>query len=199
MVADKWLVVGLGNPGLQYAKTRHNVGFMLIHSLAERLMLPGKEEKNFKAMMAKGKAWGRSVILAEPLTFMNLSGESVQKILAYFDIPPENMVVVYDDIDLPFGEIRLRGSGSAGTHNGMKSIIQSLGGNKAFPRLRIGIGNPGVPVLKNFVLSKFSKSELDALDSSILPTAQQSLEILVTDSLLSAQDKFNNKDLIGKN
>ncbi len=151
------LIVGLGNPGPQYAETRHNVGFQFVDYLAGKHGLSFSTFR-FNAHLAFGKVKGQEVVLAKPLTFMNLSGQAVKPLLKSLGTSPENLLVVYDDMDLPLGAIRLRPKGGAGGHRGMQSIIDALG-RQDFPRLRFGIGRParGDPV--DYVLGEFSEEE----------------------------------------
>lgn len=150
------LIVGLGNPGSEYAKTRHNVGFMIIDTLGSNWKL----DKKFQAELSETTINNQKVLLAKPQTFMNLSGEAVQKIAGFYKIDPADVIVIYDDIDLQFGKLRVRHGGGSGGHNGIKSIFQHLG--DGFIRFRVGVGNE---TLKNpiatdkFVLAPFSSEE----------------------------------------
>ena len=158
------LVVGLGNPGADYANTRHNVGFLVVDKLAADADEPFEHSKRWVADVAR---FGQGRYLAKPQTFMNLSGEAVAKIAHFYRIEPSEILVIYDDIALPLGRLRIRGKGSAGGHNGMKSIIQHLG-TDAFPRLRVGIGNEDLPgAMVDHVLGKFSKSERSELEKAV--------------------------------
>ncbi len=158
------LIVGLGNPGKQYETSRHNVGFMALETLRGRLKFPDfRDESKFKAEVSRGEFNGEKLILARPQTFMNLSGEAVQGLKSFYKLADEEVWVIYDDIDLPLGTLRIRESGSAGTHNGMKSIIQALA-SELFPRFRLGIESRGTvsPVqqdLSSFVLEAFRNEE----------------------------------------
>ena len=159
-MSEQFLIVGLGNPGKQYELTRHNIGFMVLEALSRRAGIVGKQESRFNALVGSGRHNGRKLILAQPLTFMNLSGEAVSKLLQYYDIPLERLLVIYDDVALPFGKIRLRPGGSDAGQKGMKSIISCLGGNKEFPRLRLGVGAPPPRMaLPDYVLGKFPEAE----------------------------------------
>lgn len=149
-----WLVVGLGNPGDKYTYTWHNCGFLTSEVLAQRNDIKVTKAK-YKGYYGKGKIAGEDAIILRPQTFMNLSGESVIEAAKFFKIPPSNIIVVYDDIDIPVGKIRVRPSGSAGTHNGMKSVIQHLG-TQDFPRVRIGCG----PVPEKWALVDFVLAEI---------------------------------------
>ena len=156
------LIVGLGNPGREYAGNRHNVGFQCLDRLAAAWGLSFSRRKH-KSLLAEGQLAGRRVILAKPQTFMNLSGQAVERLVRFYQLPPENILVIYDDLDLPMGKIRLRPKGGSGGHRGMKSIIEHLGTDN-FPRLRVGIGRPthGDPV--DYVLSDFTSDQRIAME-----------------------------------
>ncbi len=159
------LIVGLGNPDKKYDGTYHNVGFMVIDKLLEKLGINLKEEA-CRAKFASFYKNGEKVIIAKPMTYMNLSGEAVIALSSRFKIPANEIIVVYDDIDLPVGEIRIRKSGSAGTHNGMRNIVSKLGGTD-FPRIRVGIGKPQPPMqLVDYVLSHIKGENKMKLDKS---------------------------------
>ena len=184
---DKFLIVGLGNPDKKYVNTRHNVGFEMINVLANYANIKVNKIK-CKALIGEGKIGGISVILAKPQTYMNLSGESVLELCNYFKIPIENIIVMYDDISLDVGKIRIRQKGSAGGHNGMKNIIYLLKSDE-FLRIRIGIGSP-VGDLADYVLSNFSKEETKIL----LDTAKNVpdiIELAVKGKSLMAMNKYN--------
>lgn len=153
-----FLFVGLGNPGLQYEMTRHNMGYLVVQAFAYRLKWFLKEDRRFNANVVKGNVENQTIHLLLPLTYMNLSGNSVRRYIDYFKIPIENLIIVTDDIALPFGQLRLRNMGSAGGHNGLKSIESCLG-TSHYKRLRIGIGHPGEKMLANYVLETFSQIE----------------------------------------
>jgi len=182
------LIVGLGNPGRKYARNRHNVGFMIIDRLAQQHNLNFARQKG-KAKIAQGNIGGRRVTLAKPLTYMNLSGESVSKLARFFKIPPERLLVIRDDLDLPLAHLRLRPGGGSGGHKGMKSIIEQLG-TQSFPRLRIGIGRPlhGDPV--DFVLQDFSAEEWIDIDRSI-DRAVEAIEHWLAHGIDAAMNLFN--------
>ena len=158
------LVVGLGNPGSKYRETRHNVGFMAIDLMAKELGLTFSEERTFKAEVASTFLNGEKVYFVKPTTFMNLSGLAVRALLAYYNIPMEDFIVIYDDLDMEVGKLRFRQKGSAGGHNGIKSIISSLG-TQSFPRLKVGIGSVKKDEVIDYVLGKFSKKEMEILDN----------------------------------
>lgn len=158
-----YLIVGLGNPGKKYERTRHNAGFDAIEILANRLSIKVSKLR-CKALTGEGFVGGEKLVLAMPQTYMNLSGEAVSALMHYFDVPPERLIVIYDDIDLDVGRLRVRGKGSAGTHNGMKSIIYHLETDE-FPRVRVGVGKPQNERmdLADFVLSNYAKDEREAM------------------------------------
>lgn len=159
-----WLIVGLGNPGKKYQGTRHNVGFEMVDALAEAEGI-SMNTVNFKALFGKGVIGNIPIMLAKPQTFMNASGESVGQIVSFYKIPLKQVLVIYDDLDLPFGKLRLLPKGGHGGHNGMRSIIDRLKGSRDFPRLRIGIGRPpGKMDTANYVLRQFNKQEQEELD-----------------------------------
>ncbi|MEB6551002.1 aminoacyl-tRNA hydrolase [Heyndrickxia sporothermodurans] len=164
------LIVGLGNPGPQYDRTRHNIGFEVIDELAKRFHTPLNQTK-FKGLYALVNNYGEKFILLKPLTYMNLSGESIRPLMDYYNISIEDLVVIFDDMDLPVGKIRLRQKGSAGGHNGIKSTIAHLG-TQNFNRIRIGINRPenGMSV-PDYVLGKFRKDEWEVVQTTIQKSA----------------------------
>ena len=187
-----YIVVGLGNPTMQYEGTKHNVGFDTIDFLVDEYRVPSSGVKH-KAMYGKGVIAGQKVILAKPLTYMNLSGESVAELVNYYKIDPEEeLVVIYDDINLAPGYIRVRKKGSAGGHNGIKNIIAQLGSDK-FKRIRVGVGEkPKNWDLADYVLSPFSKEERTQVDEAIRHAAD-ALEMILQDDIDSAMNKYNKK------
>ncbi|MCT2534313.1 aminoacyl-tRNA hydrolase [Aquibacillus koreensis] len=159
-------IVGLGNPGRKYAKTRHNIGFMVIDEMAKRYKWK-LNKKKFNGIYAIEAIGTEKVLLLEPQTFMNLSGESLQPLIDFYDIAIEDIVVIYDDLDLPPGKIRLRQKGGHGGHNGIRSIIDQLG-TKEFKRIRVGIGRPQAPIsVTDYVLGKFSDEDTEEIENSI--------------------------------
>lgn len=185
------LIVGLGNPGKQYENTRHNIGFKVIDELAERWNAPLNQMK-FNGMYATVHRPEGKVLLLKPLTYMNLSGESVRPVMDYFDIDQEDIVILYDDLDLPPGQLRLRQKGSAGGHNGMKSLIQHLG-TQEFNRIRIGIGRPsGGMKVPDYVLSNFNTDESAIIRESILKSAD-ACEAWLKQTFLSVMNDFNSQ------
>ncbi|MBP3295602.1 MAG: aminoacyl-tRNA hydrolase [Lachnospiraceae bacterium] len=185
-----YIIVGLGNPGKKYAGTRHNMGFAVIERLAERHRIAASEEK-LKAVYGKGVIAGQKVVLAEPQTFMNLSGESVRALVDYFKVDPENeLIVIYDDISLAPGQLRVRPKGSAGGHNGIKNIIQMLGGD-VFPRVRVGIGEkPKGWDLADYVLGYPGDADKKLLDETF-DRAADAVEMILTDGVDAAMNRFN--------
>jgi len=158
-----WVLAGLGNPGQEYARTRHNAGFMVVESIASDIGAEWKLETRFEARVAEGRLGGDRLILVEPLTYMNLSGRAVQKVLGYHKVTPERLLVVYDDLAIPLGDVRVRATGSAGGHNGISSMIQCLA-SQAFGRVRVGIGPlPSGRRMNDFVLGAFTTTERDDL------------------------------------
>lgn len=175
---ESWLIVGLGNPGKEYANTRHNAGFCAIDSLADSLGCKINKGK-FQGLYGQVTYRGKKLFLLKPQTYMNLSGRSVLQMSAYYNIPPERIIVLFDDISLEPGRLRVRPDGSAGGHNGIKSIIQELG-SQEFPRVKIGVGvkpNPDQD-LADWVLSGFTASERKALDAAIGPAGEAALCII---------------------
>lgn len=184
-----FLVVGLGNPGSQYEFTKHNVGFLTVDYLAEKLNIKINKLK-FRGLFAKEKIENEDVVLLKPQTYMNLSGESVRDFANFFKIPPENIIVVVDDVDLPMGKIRIRKKGSAGTHNGMKSIIYQLQSDN-FIRIKVGIEREDrKDDLADYVLKGFSKDEVPIMEESMERAAKAVLEILKKGPDV-AMNKFN--------
>ena len=187
------IISGLGNPGPEYGNTRHNVGWMAVDAFAKKFRIDiDKHEKN--AMTGTGRAAGGSVMVAKPLTYMNLSGDAVKSLVNAYAESLDDLIVVYDDIDLPLGKLRIRQSGSAGTHNGMRSIVSSLGGEK-FARLRIGIG--GVDSsgrLRDYVLGEFTPDERPAVQKAI-ERSVDALLLFVRGDLKRAMSEFNRDEV----
>ena len=184
-----YVVVGLGNPGKQYDKTRHNVGFDVLYILAEEYGISVSKIKH-KALIGEGRVGTEKVLLVKPQTYMNLSGETLIDIYNYYKVHPENIVVIYDDIDLDIGKIRIRKKGSAGTHNGMRSIIKCLGLSD-FPRIRVGVSKPMKGQdLADFVLSRFRKEEADDLATG-LDKAYRAVDCMIRENIDMAMNKYN--------
>ena len=188
--SENWLIVGLGNPGREYEKTRHNCGFRAVDILADQL--GAKIDKlKFQGLYAQVNYQGRKLFLLKPQTYMNLSGRSVLQLSAYFNIPPQQIIVLFDDISLEPGRLRIRANGSAGGHNGIKSIIQEVG-SQEFPRIKIGVGakpNPNYD-LADWVLSTFSANEEKALAVSLDNAAKAALAI-IDHGVPEAANRFN--------
>jgi PTH1 family peptidyl-tRNA hydrolase len=189
------LIIGLGNPGKEYENTRHNVGFKCVDLLCEKLSAPPFAlQKKFDALVTEVDYKGEKILLAKPQTFMNASGDSVQKLFNFYHCEHGDLWIIYDDIDLELGKIRVRPNGSPGSHNGMKSTVSSLGFN-GFPRIRIGIESRGVLAPKeqeisSFVLHAFSKEE-DVLARNAIKNASEALLTGLTEGVKTAQEKYN--------
>jgi len=183
-----YLIAGLGNPGLSYKKTRHNAGFLALDRLAEQARISVKQ-KRFSALTGEGVITGQKVLLQKPQTYMNLSGNAVAGALRYYQIPPERLIVLYDDIAIPAGAIRVRGHGSGGSHNGMRHIIACLG-TEAFPRVRIGIGQDESLMLRDYVLKRPGKDER-ALLNEAYEHAAEAVTLILEGKLEAAQAKYN--------
>lgn len=183
------LIVGLGNPGLKYRKSRHNVGFMFCDELIKSCKIKASLEKKFKAFIAKTIINGEEVIIIEPVTYMNLSGEAVKLVKDYYNIDYNDILVIYDDLDLPVGKIRIRPNGSSGGHKGMKSIIDNLQTSE-IKRVRIGIGECAREDVIDYVLSKFNKDDYNL----ILDATYKSYDIVssfISDSFDNFMSKYN--------
>ncbi len=182
-----YLVVGLGNPGPKYARNRHNLGFMVVERIAQAAGADFRDK--FKARWAKVRLGGDEIVLLMPQTYMNLSGESVQPAMRFFKVPLEEVLVIHDEIDLPFPTLRLKRGGGVAGHNGLRSIVQQCGGPD-FLRLRMGVGRPPRGTTENWVLSDF-----DAVESATLPdvlhAATRAVETLVKDGPTAAMNAFN--------
>ncbi|MDO4564420.1 MAG: aminoacyl-tRNA hydrolase [Clostridia bacterium] len=183
-----FIIAGLGNPGLSYKKSRHNAGFMALDELAAKAGIKIKQ-KGFSSLYGEGAIGGERVLLLKPQTYMNLSGDAVQQAVHFYRLPLDRLIVIYDDIDLQVGALRIRARGSAGTHKGMKSIISCVGSD-AFPRIRIGVGRDDSLVLKDYVLKKPSRQELELLNPAF-KNAAEAARLIVSGSLEEAQARFN--------
>ncbi len=182
------LIVGLGNPGTRYAHSRHNVGFMIVERFAHAHGL-GFARRRFNAELAEGEIDGMRTMVAKPQTFMNLSGEAVGKLFKFYKIAPHDLIVVYDDLDLPLGKMRMRPKGSAGGHHGMESIIARIG-TSDFPRLRVGIGRPNPDADIDHVLSNFEGDERKLMDETFARAAD-AIDAWLADGINAAMNKFN--------
>ena len=185
------LIVGLGNPGKGYEGTRHNIGFAFLRALAEREGLRFKKEASFKGSIAEGQIGEDPVLLLLPLTFMNLSGESVALVMRYFQIDLSRLIVVVDDVALPLGQLRIRINSGSGGHNGLKSIEESLQTNR-YPRLRMGVGDRNEGELADHVLSRFTQEE-EKLLPDVLERAIQAVKIWLDQGITSAMNFANPK------
>lgn len=186
-----YIIVGLGNPGKQYEHTRHNVGFEVIDRLAEKHDISMTERKH-RAFCGKGLIGGQKVMLVKPQTFMNLSGESVKSAVDFYQIGMDGLIVVYDDVSLSPGQLRIRRAGSAGGHNGIKNIIAQLG-TQAFPRVKVGVGEkPERMDLADYVLSHFSKGEWEMMEEAFKEAAD-AVEVMIADGVDAAMNRFNAK------
>ena len=186
----EYLIVGLGNPGLQYEKTRHNAGFMAVDALTERLGIKTDKYK-FHAKIAEAAVSGRKCIIMKPETYMNNSGEAVEEARAFYKLDIDHIIVIYDDISLEPGQMRIRRKGSDGGHNGVKSIIH-LTGEDTFPRIKIGVGKKPHPKfdLADWVLSRFSEQDQEKIDG-VCKNACDSIELMVSGDIDGAMNKFN--------
>ncbi len=183
------LIAGLGNPGDGYKHTRHNVGFETLDKLAYDFNIAVKRRR-FRSVLGEGKIAGRQVLLVKPQTYMNLSGEAVRAVMQFYKLPPSDLIVVCDDVNLPAGEVRVRERGSSGGQKGMKNIIENLG-TEEFVRVRIGIGaKPDGWDLADYVLSKFKKEEWDDMVAGITK-AGDAVETCLRDGIVAAMNRFN--------
>ncbi|WML46439.1 aminoacyl-tRNA hydrolase [Neobacillus sp. PS3-40] len=183
------LIVGLGNPGRQYEQTRHNIGFEVIDRLSDQFGIPLNQSK-LKGFYGIGFYKGEKILLLKPLTYMNLSGESIRAIMDYYQIDMENFLVVFDDLDLPVGKIRLRQKGSAGGHNGIKSTISHLG-TQQFNRIRVGIDRPVSGMnIADYVLGRFQKEEQVEIQEAVKKSAE-ACESWLTNPFLQVMNEFN--------
>jgi PTH1 family peptidyl-tRNA hydrolase len=185
----EYLVAGLGNPGDRYAQTRHNIGFMVVDRLA--MMHGGSWRSEHQALTCRLVIANRAVLLAKPQTFMNNSGSAVRSLASWYRVPPEHVVVVSDDLDLPVGRLRVRARGSAGGHNGLRSIIAELG-SQEFPRIRLGIGRPATGEAIEWVLSPFMAGE-QALVTEMIDAAVEAVETVVQEDVVAAMNRCNGK------
>ena len=184
------LIVGLGNPGSEYRETRHNVGFMVADALVDRWRVSDQWREKFEALLIKTTVGEESVILAKPLTFMNLSGQAVAGLAGFYKIEPADVFIVTDDVALPVGRLRARREGGAGGHNGLKSIIQSFG-TQAFPRMRVGVGRgDSRRDLADHVLGRFEADERDIVSAAVLRAADAT-EVFVSDGIERVMNVFN--------
>lgn len=185
---DKFLIAGLGNPGIRYRKTRHNMGFMAIDYVSEKFSVKVKKLR-CRALTGEFNMDGAKIILAKPQTYMNASGESIRDLLEYYKLSPENLVIIYDDMDIPLGKVRIRKKGGSGTHNGMKSILYNLQ-TEEFARIRIGISANNEENTIRYVLSRFSRDQKQDAFTGI-ENAAMATEELIKSGINAAMNKYN--------
>lgn len=195
-VFQDFLLVGLGNPGLQYEKTRHNIGFLIIKEWAKRREWVLKQDRRFNALAAKGVVEGKNIHLLLPLTYMNLSGTAVKRYLDYYKLPVNSLVVVADDVALPYGRLRLKPSGSAGGHNGLKNLQEMLG-TLHYTRLRVGVGQPKEKNLVDHVLGCFEGQELEELPT-VIDAGVKVLDRLLKETLAQVMSTVNTNSSLAK-
>ncbi len=184
------VIAGLGNPGRKYENTRHNMGFLTIDRIAEKNDIKVNKIKH-RALVGDGFISGRKVLLVKPQTYMNLSGESLREVMNYYNVDIGDLIVIYDDFDIETGSLRIRKKGSAGSHNGMKSVIYQLK-DDGFPRVRVGIGKSGSLDWKDFVLGKVGGAESDAISQAI-SNAADAVECMISEGIDIAMNKYNKK------
>ena len=184
------VIAGLGNPGKKYENTRHNMGFLTIDRIAEKNDIKVNKIKH-RALVGDGFISGHKVLLVKPQTYMNLSGESLREVMNYYNVDIEDLIVIYDDFDIETGSLRIRKKGSAGSHNGMKSVIYQLK-NDGFPRVRVGIGKSGSLDWKDFVLGKVGGAESAAISQAI-SNAADAVECMISEGIDIAMNKYNKK------
>ena len=189
-MADRYLIVGLGNPGREYRSNRHNAGFILLDRLVERHKWMAFTRRQGKALITTAMLGQASLVLAKPQTFMNLSGEAVGSLVRFYNLPLEQLLVLADEIDLPLGTLRLRPDGGSAGHNGMRSIIEQLG-TETFPRLRLGVGRPpGVKAAAGYVLRDFRGEDLEIINMA-LDKGVDAVECFVQEGIVTAMNRFN--------
>ena len=187
-------MVGLGNPGLKYEFTRHNIGFRIVDNLARDIEIEFKKVKSYYSLISRGMINNHKVMLVKPQTFMNLSGRAVSKVVSYYKIPLQDLLIVYDDLNLEFGQVRIRKKGSTGGHKGIESIMQYLH-SEEIPRLRIGIGSPSVNFnfdCVSYVLSNFSDDEEDRIKETI-KLSTKAIKTVIEEGFEKAMRKYNKK------
>ena len=188
------IIVGLGNPGIRYKWSRHNIGFLVVNRLAEIHHIP-VGTRHFKSLFGKGSVDSQRVVLANPMTYMNRSGEAVVKIVHFFQAGMEDLIVIHDDLDLPFGKLRIKLRGGDGGHQGIRSIIESIGGNN-FLRLKIGIGRPPKEIdPAEYVLTSFSDREKSSLDE-ILTRAAECLAVMLLEGVGIAMNQYQKRGIV---
>lgn len=190
-IVERHLIVGLGNPEPRYTKNRHNVGFMVLDQLADEARINVTRSK-FKGLYGTGEFGGKSVVLLKPMTFMNLSGRSVSPAAKFFGVPPERVMVIHDELDLPYGTLRLKSGGGHAGHNGLRSMVAELG-DKGFQRLRVGIGRPVHGTVSNYVLSDFSAGEERDWLPDLVERAANALETALRLGMKAAMNEVHAK------
>lgn len=190
-----YIIAGLGNPGRKYENTRHNLGFITLDQLAEKHGIRISKSR-FQALTGEGRIGGEKVLLMKPQTYMNLSGRAVREAMQFYKEEPSHLIVIYDDFDIPLGHIRIRAFGSAGTHNGMRSVVRELGSDR-FPRIRIGTGREEKGDLIGFVIGGFTKEEVPVLEDAVL-TAVRAAECIVENNVDLAMNRYNTRKSAGK-
>jgi PTH1 family peptidyl-tRNA hydrolase len=183
-----WIIAGLGNPGRKYSRTRHNIGFMVTEEIAHRDKIDLKDKKE-GYRIGRGFTWGCNILLVEPLLYMNMSGPVIKKIFRKFNLQPENLIVIHDDLDMEIGKLKIKRTGSSGGHKGVESIIQSIGA-KDFIRLKVGIGREVEISAEDYVLSKFRRHEIPLIKDTIHEAADAVYSI-VSEGVNKAMNKFN--------
>lgn len=193
----EWLIVGLGNPGSKYEKTRHNVGFLVVDELAERKAIP-IQKLRFRALTNTAQIGGSKALLMKPTTYMNLSGQSVGEAARFYKIPPERILVISDDVDLPVGRLRVRRRGSAGGHNGLKSLIQHLG-SEDFPRIKIGVGGKPHPDydMADWVLGRFTPGDQKHIEQAVAAAAD-AVELYLAQGPEASMSRYNSFEAGGE-
>lgn len=184
-----WVIVGLGNPGRKYSRTRHNIGFAVVEELASQGGVSLREKPNYRIVKCSIKE--TVAVLVEPLTFMNLSGEAVREVLGKSGVPPGNLIVIHDDIDMETGRLRIKRSGGSGGHRGVESIIREIG-TREFTRVKLGIGRDEDVLPEDYVLSKFKRGELPAVREAII-TAAEAVSTIVKDGVENAMNLYNKR------
>lgn len=188
-----YLIVGLGNPEIEYSKTRHNMGFNVINKLSDKYKIDVNKSK-FKGLLGNGIIEREKVILLKPQTYMNLSGESIIEVMNFYKILPENLLVIYDDIDTDIGTVRIRKFGSSGSHKGMQSIVQNIN-TEQFPRIRVGIGRPeNMNDMINYVIGSIPEEEIEILNNGCELAEEAVIEIM-KNGIDSAMNKFNKRKM----
>ncbi|MDA8239413.1 MAG: aminoacyl-tRNA hydrolase [Nitrospiraceae bacterium] len=182
-----WLVVGLGNPGARYSRTRHNAGFLVVERFAAEQGLDFREKDDYR--ICAGPIDGERIGIIEPLTFMNRSGSAVTKVIDKYHIPPERIIVIHDDLDIPTGRLKIRRKGSSGGHKGVESIIQSIG-SRDFIRVKIGIGRDDTVPVESYVLSKFRRDELPLIRDAVAQAAE-SIGAIIAGGIDKAMNRYN--------